>query len=173
MNKSIKFIFLVVMLAIPAMIFTFLKFFGDNRFDVEIYYQDGTEGKSGCMSVEGQFYVADSLLESGSKVHVVLFNSDNEDIEESNFKARLLDTFDDEIAIVIYVKKQSDGSFTLLENFENIVSCGFLSDNSEQLVLVDGQRRIRGYYSRELDEIDRLIVETKIVVENEQRDSNR
>ncbi|WP_017729941.1 SCO family protein [Nafulsella turpanensis] len=59
---------------------------------------------------------------------------------------------------------------------EQLIRCGFVlplisssaaiaTPANLQLVLVDGQRRIRGYYTSERKEIDRLITEIKILLE--------
>ena len=170
MNKSIKFIFLMVMLAIPAAIFTFLKFFGDNRFDVEIFYQNGNEGVNDCPMTSGQYYLADSLISYPNRIHIVLFVEGNDSTQVRNIKARLLDTFNDQVSISLIGGADFDMASQVYENIDKIITCGFLSKDKDDLILVDSQRRIRGYYKRDLDEIDRLIVETKIIVENEQRD---
>ncbi|MEQ8926671.1 MAG: hypothetical protein RLO81_12700, partial [Fulvivirga sp.] len=67
MNKSIKIAILLVILAIPASIFTFLKYFGSNQFQVEVFYTDGVKSDSTCVNISGQYYVADSLLTTSDK----------------------------------------------------------------------------------------------------------
>lgn len=165
-------------MAVPASIFTFLKFFGDNQFDVEVYYQKGIEEPIGnCEISKNQYVVDESLLESNRNNHVVAFYVQDNFKELSNIAARLNDTFEEEFDITVFSQDSISYSTGLLEiktieNLTNVVHCGFILEDMTRLVLIDKQNRIRGYYSRDLEEIDRLIVELKIIIENDQRIEN-
>lgn len=152
------------MLAIPAAIFIFLKFFGDNRFDIEIFYQNGAPATKECEATTGQFYIADSLAVSVDKPQVILFSQTNGDNEIQNIEVRLNDTFKENL----FVHKIENGSNNL-----TTIHCGYRSESVDKIILIDDKRRVRGYYDRDLDEIDRLIVEVKIILENEERDSGK
>ncbi|QSE97103.1 hypothetical protein [Fulvivirga lutea] len=173
MNKSIKIAFLIVMLAIPAGIFTFLKLFGNNQFQVEVFYEEGLSGVEGsCFQTEGQYYVIDSVLKQTGKLRVVAFVDTNDVLELNNIYNRLNSLFDDNVDLIGFIDSTStiESSIfkvTKVENITNIRECHFISDQRNKLVLVDSKNRIRGYYTRDLDEIDRLIVELKIIIEND------
>lgn len=174
-GKTVKVIFLVLILAIPAWIFTFLKFFGDNKFDVEVFYSEGINTPIGeCDQVNGQFFVPDNLLPSIGKNSVVVF--DQGDLKSvANISARLKDTFIDDYQVIVYsqdsLKNESSELFQvrIVNDLTITMKCGFINKDPNALILVDKNNRIRGYYSRDLDEIDRLIVELKIIIENDQR----
>ena len=175
MGKILKLIFLVVILAIPAGIFTFLRYFGDNKFDVEIFFTQGIETPIGnCETTNEQYSVPKELL-SDSKVNIVVaFNRGDLKIL-SNISARLKDTFGDKYDMIIFSQDSIHSDNTellqvkIVDDLTKVMNCGFITDDVKSLVLVDKQNRIRGYYSDELDEIDRLIVELKIIIENDQR----
>ncbi|MEQ8926874.1 MAG: hypothetical protein RLO81_13725, partial [Fulvivirga sp.] len=90
-----------------------------------------------------------------------------------NVSLRLIDLFGDHIELICFSDYATE-SETIdfrkysAEQLNKISKCGFISSDQTNLVLVDNKNRIRGYYSRELDEIDRLIVELKIIIENDQ-----
>lgn len=55
---KVKWIFLFFLLGLPVGIYLFLQGFGENRFDVPVYYQNGIENPIGnCESGTGQFIV--------------------------------------------------------------------------------------------------------------------
>jgi protein SCO1/2 len=174
MNKIIKIGFLVVTLCIPVAIFTFLKIFGNNKFNVEILYQNGVskEFQDECKIGPSQFYVnTEFIVDSGARLKVVAFTTDSSDVTFNNISKRLNEQFDDKISLHLVsteFKNFKEYVVTTIStnDFEHFVKCNFILQNVDNLVLIDGNNRIRGYYERDLDEIDRLIVEMKIVLEN-------
>lgn len=55
---NMKWFFLFFLLGLPVGIYLFLQGFGENRFDVPVYYQNGIENPIGnCESGTGQFIV--------------------------------------------------------------------------------------------------------------------
>ncbi|MEX2336112.1 MAG: hypothetical protein WD555_02435 [Fulvivirga sp.] len=177
MNKFLKIFFLVIMLAIPLGIFIFLRIFGDNKFDIPVYYSEGLEDEvTNCSYKGGQFVVPDSLI-AGKGPSVVLFfleESDFNAITLDNHGRRLDDIFGEEIPEIFVYAEQSAAlqepnmQIRLLpkESLKQIMQCGFILKDFNKYVLVDGKNRIRGYYGTELEEVDRLIVEIKILLEN-------
>ena len=173
MNKLIKFAFLVVTLLLPVMIFTFLKLFGNNKFDVEIMYLEGVPERyqNECSIGSGQYAVSDFVLDQGKGLKIVAFDNDAEALELKNISIRLSELFKETISfrVLSTVGKESVFYKTIsvsVEDYRKYVSCNFILEDLNKLVLLDSKNRIRGYYSRDLDEIDRLIVEMKILLEN-------
>ena len=63
------------------------------------------------------------------------------------------------------VKAHGWESYTVDEStLLNWSRCGLMSKNENEFVLIDENRNIRGYYNVEdIDEVDRLVVEVKIL----------
>src|SRR5437899_2470523 len=59
-----KIVYLLLALALPGLIFIFLKLFGKNHFDIPVYYMEGVSDLPvECMgSHKGQYILADSIL---------------------------------------------------------------------------------------------------------------
>ncbi len=59
-----KITYLLVALALPGLIFIFLKIFGKNHFDIPVYYKDGvTDSLKECSGAHrGQYFIPDSTL---------------------------------------------------------------------------------------------------------------
>lgn len=162
------------MLCIPAGIFTFLKFFGDNRFDVEVYHSSGVD-RQGCISVSGQYHVADSVVMNQNAKNVMVFFIDKNEVNTiSNTLNRLIDVYQDKVNYRLFAANNlasiQEQDVTRFEDFDNIKNCIFLIDEGASIVLLDKENRIRGYYTLDLDDIDRLILESKILLENDARE---
>lgn len=173
MSKFIKAVFLIVTLLVPVAIFTFLKYFGNNKFDVEVLYQDGVPEKymKECQIKIGEYFVSEFVLDQKAGLKIAAFDNGGNELEFKNIAIRLSELFNDDINISLLSKtdKQSPYYKTLTvpaENYEKYIGCNFILEDLNQLVLLDEKNRIRGYYGRDLDEIDRLIVEAKILLEN-------
>ena len=81
MKRSIKVTLLVVTLGLPALIFVFLKLFGENSFEVPVYYIQGVDkSMDGCSFPPGQYHVDPLMMpeEAGlqGKISVVAFVAD-------------------------------------------------------------------------------------------------
>lgn len=162
------------MLAIPLSIFIFLRIFGENKFDIPIQHTDGVKDKIGeCDYGNGQFLVPDSLLGSSGLFVVFIYEArelspntlDNQyerirELFKSNMPEMKVFTSDnitlDNVDIIKYPE----------QTLQQVMNCGFVTNIPNQYILIDAKRRIRGYYSTELDEVDRLIVEIKILIQN-------
>ncbi|UII24154.1 hypothetical protein [Fulvivirga ligni] len=172
MNKVIKVAFLVITLAIPVGIFLFLKVFGNNKFDIPVYYQEaGTT--TDCGELGADYTIPDSLKAEGKGQLVFFYQPSIADpLEISNQFVRLKDTFNDQMpTFVLYSSKQVEieGVPTTVYNrqtYDKVLNCAYAAEYSGQYVSVDKLGRIRGYYATDLDEQDRLIVELKILNEN-------
>lgn len=187
MKKIIKPVFLFLALLLPVCIFTFLKIFGNNQFDIPLYYQteeELLEIKTACDNIDipytlnfERFDVFEStanipVLDNQITVVAYILNPDNNHVFSMlSLKERLGDTFQ----MIIFsdnfsndiIKNQNFISFKVGDNAKNFWHCGLLSNEYEKWVLIDSKRRIRGYYEVTEEEIDRLIVEIKILLENE------
>ena len=177
MDRYLKIGFLVIVLAIPAAIFIFLRSFGDNRFDVDIFYKDGLKGVPfACVESNDQYKINDSILPLDGSNKIVAFKHQPNNAELNNIALRLNETFNGNARVFCFVQDSIDNqglNYELIytDDLTKTSECGFITGNLQKLVLVDKMNRIRGYYSRDLDEIDRLIVELKILFENDQRDA--
>ena len=161
MNKKI--IYLLVALALPALIFIFLKIFGKNHFDIPIYFKDGVSDtpKECPGNYRGQYSLSDSslltLINRNGKA--CLFVEDS-DISNKGL-AQLRQTYsDDQLQIVSLGKVDS-------KRLSQIRTCVLFLHEPWKAVLIDNQKRIRGYYAfTNLEEIDRLKVEIEILITN-------
>jgi hypothetical protein len=153
-----KALFLFLALLLPVGIFIFLKFFGKNEFDVPAFYQDRAPiAKSECnYAYSFPYRVPDSLLlaaegEYKKKLYLIHF---------SDLTSRMAEEIkDDEIAILParQLAREND--------LEKLKRCSLLTPANEDLVLVDGDGKIRGYYeSKNREEIDRLLLELEIIL---------
>jgi hypothetical protein len=158
-RMKFKWIYLFVGLLFPILIFLFLRFFGKNEFNIPVYYENGIDSlKTECPFVYSKPYaLPDSIFSRfNEEKKPMLITLDSSVAARKNF-ARI----DEEIG-------RSQYAFTTLhgEDLNNpIIPCVLLLNKPWTTVLVDGQRRIRGYYSpNTLEEADRLIVEMKILL---------
>jgi len=173
-NKFFKATVLSATLLIPIAIFLFLKFFGDNRFDIPVYYEDGKPDHfKECRAdqKEGQYYVqttgdiqlpATFLFLEGDKSFSGL--------DVSNIHNRLKESVGPINHVVFSIDSTegiSQSKYLDSSAFVQQMRCNFVTDTVNQFILVDSERKIRGYYNTDREEVDRLIVELKILLENE------
>ncbi len=175
MNKAIKFVFLIVMLCIPVVIFTFLRFFGNNKFDVEVFHSNGKASPFAevCQRTEGQHYISQKLI-STPLITIMSVADGNVNAPIDNILNRLNALFGNEINLIVLATDSlmyhhAEVKLLTVQQLENAIKCELILTNTDNFVLIDNERRIRGYYAQDLDEIDRLIVETKILLENANR----
>lgn len=138
------------------LIFFFLKFFGKNEFDVPVYWQEGVDRNvPGCNAYPIPYVVGDSLLTAlewkGSKATLIVVN--NSGIQ--NNLARIADLF----------KPGDYETLTIPVASYDVATCMLLAGDTSRVVMIDDQKRIRGYY-RPLTqkETDRLAVELRILL---------
>lgn len=169
---KLKRIILVAVLMLPALVFLFLKQFGSNQFDLEIYHQNGIQ--NGCPANSGQHFVAlgEIVDNDGSKVEseimlgkISVFYSGIATDGEKNQIARVLQRFDeypDMQLIGLCGNSDCIGNW-MIQPDPIFIKCQLGLDGTIKLVLVDRQLRIRGYYETKLDDIDRLITESFVL----------
>lgn len=154
-----KKIILILTLLVPTGIFIFLKFFGKNEFSIPVYYESGVDDPpAGCnRKYDSPYRVSDSLLNSiGWNGRPVLLIADSSGVIQKALM-HLEEGIGNEIQS-LFLKGQAD-------YLNELLSCELLLKSPWRVVLIDDQRRIRGYYDPEdRDEMDRLIVELKILL---------
>lgn len=182
MNQISKVIILIAILVIPVVIFLFLKAFGNNEFSIPVYYESGTGNLfADCPSGSGdqQFYATNMVSDKipGSDIHIAIFFRENQSLtvnKLSNKWTRLKETFRElPVKSITYSISSNDslpdelGETVWLDDndFSHKMHCDAATDTVNQFILIDKLARIRGYYNLDLEEIDRLIVETKILLE--------
>lgn len=155
-----KLIFLFLALLLPIVVFLFLKAFGKNEFTIPVYFEkEMAEHPTACQfNYVTPYSVPDSVMKAiGWKGEsVVLIIADHSPEVNRNLK-HLAQEFKPEDFQLISSSNTSE--------WDNWHSCFFFLKKPWSAVLVDTDRKIRGYYepgSRE--EMDRLIVEMKILL---------
>ena len=149
--KMLKKTVLFVALAAPVLIFFFLKLFGKNEFEVPVYWSDGV-AVNGCAPKPGLYTLPDSALTAwgwkGDKATLLVL--DDGKTVTTNL-ARVADLFD-------------EGDYATI-SVHNAPSCLLLAGDSSKVVMIDNQKRIRGYYTPTTErETDRLGVELRILL---------
>lgn len=154
--------FLFLGLVLPVLIFIFLKMFGKNEFDVPLIYGEGVlEKPLGCNFDYGTPYVLpDSVTNRftpGKMPSLLLLNFST----ESSILNKIVNNFaPDSIALVNIAD-----TLQANEDFRNIKQCILLIKQPTDIVMIDRNRNIRGYYEgKNRDELDRLQDEIAIIL---------
>lgn len=164
---------LFLALFLPVLIFLFLHFFGKNEFDVPVLFQSAEELSGDCKVDYTLPYKVKSDQVGVAGGAVVLFSSGltSEKFDDALFQlSRLKDEFGKDAPQVVIIKKGSDGfpqvqhEVTLnKQDYDYERKCIFLAGDN-RMVLVDNESHIRGLYADvSLEEMDRLILELKII----------
>ncbi len=201
MRKGLKILILMAILLLPAGIYTFLKIFGHNEFDLPIYSEIKGNGEhdlnifrfDGFYDIEGQKVDLNSFDE---KIIVMEFvSSVKEQNEQDHQIRRISDIFRDEESVRIF-RVFVNGDFTgansmkFIDQSERNISILFTDHNEmnqmmqsimpsgdssgstigyNKMILLDHEHRIRGsYLINDFEEIDRLILEVKILLKKDQ-----
>lgn len=174
MNKKSLYLFLA--LALPGLIFVFLKFFGKNEFEVPVYFSEGLKADSICnVTSPGPYQIPDSVLEKiGSKKKnitriVAVYPFIKDDLSELS---RMVEKYKPEGVETIIVSgiptlPRTSIPVTQLnyDSFGWVVTCGLRVQEPWSVVLVDSKNQTRGYYDgSRRDEMDRLDLEMSIVL---------
>jgi len=146
-----KKVILVIALFVPILVFIFFKIFGKNEFDVPVYWSGGVS-VNGCAPKIGQYTLPDSVLNAwgwkGDKATLLVLDEKN-GVGKNLVRISNLFTKGDYATI-----KVSD-----------VPNCLLLAGDSSKVVMIDDQKRIRGYYTPTTQkETDRLEVELKILL---------
>ena len=172
-----KFLYLFLALALPGLIFVFLKKFGKNKFSVPVYFENGIQADSICgMNTTGAYAIPDSVFERigmrkdamAKLVIVYPFIKDNlSEISRVNAKYSANDI---ETVVVSGIQNNPETNFRRVfldyDEFGPIVLCFLRMAEPWSVVLLDKQNAIRGFYDgSRRDEMDRLDMELSILLE--------
>lgn len=170
-NKSFL---LLIALLLPVSIFLFLHFFGQNKFEIPVYEQRADfEIPSDCL-FDYQFpYRVQSDQIAIRDATVVFFSNglSSDELKESGFQlSRLANELEESVSVLTLDRIETtepgqSGDLIILDSlaYETTRRCILLA-SSNRIVLIDSARQIRGYYAEaSLKEIDRLILECKIL----------
>jgi hypothetical protein len=154
---------LIIALILPIGVFMFLKFFGRNQFEVQPLFQERSDVIDCAGEYQFPYVIPDSISHQWKikeyELTVVPFvHGDSSDRETSAHLRRIEEEFS---GYSIQIKPMGEND-TLANK---IRSCVLLMPESTSVVLVDRAGSIRGQYDgSSLDEMDRLIVEMKIIL---------
>lgn len=158
-----KILFLTLALLLPIAIFIFLKIFGRNEFDVPVMHQEGkVDAPENCdFTYATPYFIPDSLtaffeVNNADSLYVIYF----EPGLSVPMKRVTVEIGEASIKVI------PPSVFTLLKTDVRVLKeCILLVKSPHSIVLLDNRKRIRGYYDgSDRDEIDRLIVEIKIIL---------
>ena len=172
---SKKWIYLFLALALPGLIFIFLKKFGRNEFDVPVYFEKGIIEDSVCgISTSSIYHVPDSIInkyftgQSHARVAVVhpFVKDDLKEVE------RIAEKYsNDELEIILLSGVPNNPNTNLNRKFLDYnqfgitVHCLLRIQEPWSVVLLDGKNQIRGFYDgSRRDEMDRLDLELSILL---------
>ena len=180
-SKTFKFTILFLALLLPVCIFLFLRNFGNNQFDIPIYYQSQIELDSvACDNEKAPYHLeipvfrdADTTFKFHVKANIIIVLGDSIVSKDLLLQLkRINNRLPSGNAGFIILGETNLGKMIEGWQFYELEKnrlmewkkCALFSLKSHEFVLVDGDRNIRGYYDcRDIDEVDRLIVEVKIL----------
>ncbi len=151
-----KLLYLSAALALPVAVFLFLKFFGRNEFAVEPLYQESIPAAPCRYEYAVPYVVPDSVrgvIAPGDALALIILQTGDGE-EADKLINRLSSLF-----------SQDPVSFHTMDENITLRTCVFFLDDYNSIVLLDGEGRIRGQYqAASMEEVDRLIVEMKIIL---------
>jgi hypothetical protein len=167
--KGRKILYLVVALLFPIGVFLFLKFFGKNEFSVAPLFQTEEELPiTHCnYTYAFPYSVPDSIwtfFQTNHRTKLVVFAFIPEGpsaTEGGKLLRRTEETFSHDPVLFKTIVEGEGGPVDI----DFIRRCIFLLPDNVSVVVVDGTGRIRGQYdAASLDEMDRMVVELKIIL---------
>jgi len=178
-TKVLKSLILGAVLIFPILIFLFLKKFGENKFEVPVYYEEGVVYEEGdCQPVTGK-YVVPEILPGHSwegVLTLICFREEEWDRGGEEYKqlTRICDQISDRAVHFFRVAGKAHSPMQCIRDIradktdiENWKKCGLVLKEDSQVVLVDEKGRVRGYYDLgDREEADRLLVEVEIIGKN-------
>ena len=158
MNLFRKGFVLLFALLFPVIIFLFLKFFGQNEYELSVY-------NSSCSDSIGKIFSDSKVSLNNIKILDVRLNNDNLLIDNYINKLEISDeikviTLSDQLRNLKWLNIKDDSSLikSLTTCIENIVF------DKSFILLLDNKNNVRGYFnSADRREIERLDVEIDIL----------
>jgi len=160
---SKKLIYLILALLLPIAVFVFLRTFGKNEFSIPVYYEEGVSEviQPSCdYTYSVPYSIPDSIMQRmgwTGESSATLLVADTSAGVKVNLK-RLQAEFEVSDLQLLY---------PLAENVlqDHWYACFFFLKKPWSVVLIDAEKKIRGYYTpSSREEMDRLIVEMKILL---------
>lgn len=156
-----KIVILFLGLLLPVLIFIFLRTFGKNEFDVPLLHHDGViEKPSGCdLAYTAPYILDDTVVEKFTEPQIehLLLVQFGKPIK----KLRDLLAENGEVTYV----NEGEVDFASDERKDFMRRCVLLMPEPSDVILIDNQKRIRGYYDLDdRDELDRLDAELMILL---------
>ncbi len=176
MDKTIKILFLIAALVIPSMVYIFLRGFGENKFEIPVYYPNGLtiEGCSSDTSTTHLVKFENYKLQGAQLFYFPKWVNSNEFYRQcERIMAKPYQVVFIAIADTTLQSKLGNTLVVADENqLFNIANCALVLGQEvaiakpifNRLVLVDAKKRIRGYYNgADLEDMDRLDIELDIL----------
>ncbi|WP_109832295.1 hypothetical protein [Reichenbachiella versicolor] len=176
---KLKWPLLIILIGLPVGIYLFLQMFGENKFAIPVYYQGTIEGENEPCEYpnQTQYKVPNFLnqLDSGVLVYGMLENRVSQTLM-MNIQSFLTQSWKDRVHILLLYTDSTvieqnvvESTYWLNDSLNSVARCALvLSDKKgdSTFVLCDTERRVRGYYDiSDLEELDRLVIETRILLE--------
>lgn len=175
-----KGLFLFLALLLPVIVFVFLKLFGKNEFGVEPLFQDTVESRNGCSSISylTPYTIPDSTLAKldwNKNDFITLIIFDDKDagnrVKKHSQLERITEEFETEKLRVFCLVENGETQWLnnvaerlsviqlSAEELSSTKNCVFLLKESDNAVIIDSKKRIRGQYNlNDLEDADRLYV---------------
>ena len=179
MKKIQKVIIMISVLLAPIFVFLFLKEFGTNEFELPIYYPEGNP-ISECNRGDGQHrFTKEIVFNNDLKLPALFYLPSDEQSEYYSDLHNVLSKYPGVDIWALSIEKSvvaQEGVKSLIadsKKYSEFINCELVLGEDHWLnepvtnkyVLIDAQRRIRGYYECDnLDDIERLDVELDILL---------
>jgi protein SCO1/2 len=179
MKKIQKVIIMISVLLAPIFVFLFLKEFGTNKFELPVYYPEGNPIAE-CDRSDGPHKLSKEIIFNNDlKLPALFYLTSNEQSEYysdlhnvlSKYPAVDIWALSTEKSVVAQERVKS--LIVYSKDYSELINCELVLGEDHWLnepltnkyVLIDAQRRIRGYYECDnLDDIERLDVELDILL---------
>lgn len=161
MASKLKVFILIIVFVIPVLLFLFLKFFGSNTFEIPVV-SESIE----CVDI--------SSLKKNSEPILIINNQTGslpDAMEDKNQIRRVLERFGSDGGISFVISANDSLKYDLVDKYD----IGFRNDErisdcmktyagaGSKILLIDKQNQLRGTYTVERSDVDRLFMEVDIL----------
>jgi hypothetical protein len=173
-------VILLLAMVVPISVFIFLKVFGENKFEVKPFHQTGTiTVNTDCgVNYNTPYSVSEMVLQDlqwKNTDSLTLYIFDPPPFDKKSLSIRISESYSKNELMSYVISSDSTKAMEAGNELpvlwkdgvtiEQLQECFFLMEAKTNAVLVDKQRRIRGYYALgDRAEADRLLVEVKIML---------
>jgi len=178
MKRLNKIVIVSLVLLLPVLVYSFLKEYGSNQFDLPVYHKDGNPIAECNAASEQHRLTIEILFENNASPPLLIFIPDAVKNEYYSDLNNVLDKYPMIDVRALYIEGDSliEGLHymgTSLTGYLNFINCELIlgedhwlnSGISNKYVLIDSSRKIRGYYDcTQLSEIERLDIELDILL---------